>query len=169
MLVTILCALLIATAVTAVVLWSSYRQDEEPPQVERLDTEREPHIYFGTAGGGLQSYSLRTTQVKPVWGNKNDYVTGVTYDSVQDTIYWATETYIYKKNRTEDQVDRVLDMLGPPWNEKCNQVVVMCIIICSLVRFATLPINYYYNDVGISHSFSPLFSSGGIPYALDLD
>ena len=69
----------------------------------------EPIIYFGTQYGGLQSYSSATLEVKNIT-NSTEWVSGVTYDSIQDKIYWAGYSRIWRGNRDGSQVEMVVSM-----------------------------------------------------------
>ena len=64
-------------------------------------------IYFGTNGGGLQAYSMETSEVKNVLSN-SAYVVGVTYDPSQNKLYWSTLYSIYRANRDGTEMETIL-------------------------------------------------------------
>ena len=103
----ILAALLITTLVAVVSFGDEY--GGEARLHEAADVKLQPVIYFGTYKGGLQAYSMSASEVMNVWGNSSEIVYGVTYDSVEDKIYWSSPDWIYKGNRDGSQVETVFN------------------------------------------------------------
>ena len=60
--------------------------------------ESEGSIYFAAWEGGLQAYSLATSDLNTVVNNSLSLY-GVAFDSATDKIYWCSSTDIFRGNR----------------------------------------------------------------------
>ena len=65
---------------------------------ERLILELEPtKIYFATYEGGIQAYSVATSQVNIIVNSTEGFF-GIAYDSIRNLIYWSSWNKIYRAN-----------------------------------------------------------------------
>ena len=79
----------------------------------------EPTIKFGADGGGLQTYTIATSEVKSYTGGFTGNVYAVTYDSIHDKLYCSGQSgsvyQIWRGNRNGSDVEVVLSETKCDW------------------------------------------------------